>query len=138
MSDTPGWYTDPAEQQHVRCWDGTHWTQHTNAPNGDYAQQLAAAPAQPPSYGAQPAPSNSLATAGMVLGIVGAVIEWAGLLTLAAGVLAIVFGAAGMNRANRLGGLHKGRATAAITLGCVAILAYLLWGIVSLGIFWII
>jgi hypothetical protein len=74
----------------------------------------------------------------MVLGILGVVIEWAGVLTLAAGILALVFGMVGVSRANKLGGLHSGRAVAGIILGCIAILAYLFWGILTLGLFWFI
>ncbi len=82
--------------------------------------------------------SNGLATAALVLGILGAVIEWAGILTFAAGVLAIVFGAIGISKAGQLGGLGKGRALAGLLLGCLAIIAYLFWGLVSFGIFWFI
>lgn len=85
-----------------------------------------------------PAPSNSLATAGMVLGILGVVIQWGGVLTLTAGVLAVIFGVVGVSQANRLGGLNSGRAVAAIVLGCITVLAYLFWGLVTSGIFWLI
>ena len=77
-------------------------------------------------------PSNGMAVAGMVLGITCTVFCWWGLLTLAQVVLAITFGAVGLNRA-KAGAANRGMAIAAIVLGTVGFFAYLIFGFVTLG-----
>jgi len=74
----------------------------------------------------------------MILGICAVVIEWGGLLTLAASVLAVVFGSIGISRAEKLGNLNKGKAIAGLVLGCFGFCAYVFWGLVSIGILWFI
>ena len=93
----------------------------------------------------QPAPSyiaqlkvvgatNGQAVTGMVLGILAVIIEWGGLLTLGLAVAAIVFGAIGLGR-SRETGLGHGQAVTGVTLGIIGCVLYLVWGLVSLGLF---
>ena len=80
---------------------------------------------------------NGQAVAGMVLGILAVVIEWGGLLTLALAVSAIIFGAAGLSQ-SQAAGTGRGQAIAAVTLGIVGCVLYVIWGILSLGLFFLI
>lgn len=57
---------------------------------------------------------NSLATAAMVLGIVGAALLWVPFLNLILGTLAIVFGAIAMRRDTK-----RGQAIAGLVLGII-------------------
>ena len=81
--------------------------------------------------------SNGQAVAGMVLGILAVIIEWGGLLTLALAVTAIIFGAVGLNQSRETGSGH-GQAVAGVTLGIIGCVLYLVWGVVSLGLFFLI
>lgn len=81
--------------------------------------------------------SNGQAVAGMVLGILAVIIEWGGLLTLALAVSAIIFGAVGLNQSRETGSGH-GQAVAGVTLGIIGCVLYLVWGVVSLGMFFLI
>ena len=81
--------------------------------------------------------SNGQAVAGMVLGILAVIIEWGGLLTLALAVGAIIFGAVGLNQSRETGSGH-GQAVAGVTLGIIGCVLYLAWGVVSLGMFFLI
>ncbi len=131
----PGWYPNPDRTQTLRYWDGERWTEHSTLPavgTPPGAGQLAYGPA------IQSPETNGMATAGLVLGILGAVIEWGGILTLTAGILAIVFGSIGIGRAGRLGGTGRGRAITGLILGCFSLVAYLFWGLVTFGFLWII
>lgn len=131
----PGWYPNPDHTQTLRYWDGERWTEHSTLP------AVATQPgAVPMGYGPtiRAPETNGMATAALVLGILGAVIEWGGILTLTAGILAIVFGSIGIGKADRLGGTGKGRAITGLILGCFALVAYLFWGLVTFGFLWII
>ena len=76
--------------------------------------------------------SNGMAVASMILGITSIVFCWWGLLSLAQVVLAIVFGAMGLGRANA-SGIGRGQAIAGIICGCVGLMSYFIFGIVTLG-----
>ncbi|MGD0923891.1 MAG: hypothetical protein ABR926_01700 [Streptosporangiaceae bacterium] len=78
--------------------------------------------------------SNGQAVAGMVLGILAVVIEWGGLLTLGLAVSAIIFGAIGLSRSREVG-LGHGQAVTGVTLGIIGGVLYLVWGLLSLGLF---
>jgi hypothetical protein len=130
----PGWYPNPDGTPTTRYWDGAQWTAHTVIPPPGPYQQGPMVAGFPVAY---PAPTNGIATASLVLGLLGAVIEWGGLLTLAAGVLAVIFGAVGIGRAGRTNQGH-GRAVAGLILGCIAIVAYIFWGAVTAGVLWLI
>jgi hypothetical protein len=76
---------------------------------------------------------NSFAIAGMVLGICSIVFCWWGLLTLAMVVMAITFGSIGIHRAS--GGVgEKGMAVAGVACGAFGGLLYLIVGVISLGV----
>src|ERR1700753_4023713 len=96
----PGWYPDPDGEPALRYFDGHQWAPEVHAADpatGTYRPPMAVTPA------------NTLATVSLVLGVVAAVIEWGGVLTLLAAILAIIFGAVGRSRAGRIGGAGKGR-----------------------------
>jgi type II secretory pathway pseudopilin PulG len=63
---------------------------------------------------------NGMATAGMICGIVGIVTCWFPFIGLLAGLLGIVFGAIGMSKAGRLGGVGKGAAITGLVCGIVS------------------
>jgi hypothetical protein len=126
----PGWFPNPDGTPSQRFWDGRGWTDQVH-PNAIQSPAGYAMPVQ------MIVPSNGLATASLVLGLIGAIIEWGGLLTLTAGVLAIIFGAIGIGRSHQFGHGH-GRAVAGLVLGIIAIVAYLFWGLVTLGVFFLI
>ncbi len=86
---------------------------------------------------AQIQPSNGLGTASLVLGITSIVFCWWGLFSLAQVVLAIVFGAIGISRANQ-GATGKGLAVAGLICGVVGFAAYCFVGLVTLGVGFII
>lgn len=74
----------------------------------------------------QTAPSNGMAVAALVLGIIGLVLFftiWGGILL---GILAIVFGALGRSKAKE-GAPNRGLATAGFVLGIVAFISSLLF-----------
>jgi Domain of unknown function (DUF4190) len=111
-------------------------------PPADQQWQAAAQPAigwgaAPPGWAApaypQAAPGNGMAVASLVLGITSIIFCWWGLATLAQVVLAIVFGCLGMSRAAS-GARGRGMAIAGLVCGCVGALFYLLFGVFTLGI----
>jgi hypothetical protein len=69
-----------------------------------------------------PVPTNGLATAALVLGIIGAVLFWTVWAGILLGILATIFGAVGLSRTNR-GAPNKGMAVAGLVLGVLAIIA---------------
>lgn len=76
----------------------------------------APAPQQPQQQG------NGLAVAGMVLGIISIVLCWVPFLDQILALLAIIFGAIGMGKANKIGGTGKGFATAGLVMGIIAMI----------------
>ncbi len=86
-------------------------------------------PQQQPVYVVQ-GPTNGMATAALVLGILGTVFGlipvtfWLGIIL---GALGIIFGFLGISRANRMGGERKGMAIAGLVLGIVGVVAGVLW-----------
>ena len=86
---------------------------------------------------APPRPANGVAVASLVLGITSIVFSWWGLLTLLQVVLAVVFGAVGISKANR-GASNRGLAIAGLILGLIGLVIYFFIGLFSLGIGWII
>jgi hypothetical protein len=85
-------------------------------------------PAQVVSQVTQPAPTNGLATAGLVCGIVGLVLFWTIWGGIILGILGIVFGAVGRGRASQ-GAPNRGQATAGLTLGVAAVIGSILFTI---------
>ena len=80
------------------------------------------------SVAMQPSPKNGMATAGMILGIVGIVGCWLPFVGLLAGLLGIIFGAIGMSKAGRLGGLGRGAGITGLVCG---ILSFMLTGVMA-------
>ncbi len=79
-------------------------------------------PPPPPPAGA-PAATNGIAIAGMICGIVSILSAFLiALLGLITGILAVVFGVLGRNKALQSGGMGMGQATAGIATGAVGIL----------------
>jgi hypothetical protein len=68
-----------------------------------------------------PVPTNGLATAALVLGIIGVVLFWTIWVGILLGVLATIFGAIGVSRAKR-GAPNKGMAVAGLVLGILAMI----------------
>jgi hypothetical protein len=90
------------------------------APAGDM-------PAAPPPMPSAPAAtategSNGFAVASLVCGILAVVLFFTLWIPFVLGICAIVFGAIGISRANRMGGRQKGLAIAGIVCGVVGIL----------------
>ena len=69
--------------------------------------------------------ANGLATAGLVVGVLGVVLFWFPGVGFILAILAVVFGALGIGRAN-LGAGGKGQAVAALVLGVIGIILPLL------------
>jgi hypothetical protein len=83
----------------------------------------AAAPPPPGGYGVVP-PSNGMATAALVLGIVSICLFWAFGFGVVLGVLAVIFGIVGKRKASTLPGQPAaGRAVAGLVTGIVVWLA---------------
>jgi apolipoprotein N-acyltransferase len=83
-------------------------------------------PYPPPAPPAPAAPRTpGTAVAALVLGICSLVFCWWGLATLAMVVLAVVFGASSARR--------SGMGVAGLICGCVGFLAYLAFGVATLG-----
>jgi hypothetical protein len=107
-------------------------------PPADYPGLPVARPQPVPAVQYQPvmqapAARTGVATAALVLGIGSVIFCWWGLFTLAMVVLAITFGAIGIQRANE-NGAGKGMAVAGLVLGSVGAVAYFIFGIVTLGV----
>jgi hypothetical protein len=81
----------------------------------------------------RPVQGNGLAVASLVLGITSIVFCWWGLFTLVQVVLAVVFGGVATRAANQGAG-RKGMAIAGLVCGVVGFAAYVLFGISTLGI----
>lgn len=122
----PGWYTDPEQYGMERYWDGAAWSdQRRPASAIQPVQTVPVAVIAPGPVMAQSGPTNGLAVASLVCGIVGAVfalIPWTFWLAWILGILAIVFGAIGRKKADREPGAGKrSSANAGLILGVVAI-----------------
>ena len=65
---------------------------------------------------------NGLAVAGMVLGIIAIVLCWVPFLDQVLALLAIIFGAIGTGKANKIGGKGKGMAVAGLIMGIIAMI----------------
>ena len=93
-----------------------------NFPLSEYQFPQPPAPRPPVQHG------SGLPVASLVLGVCSLVFCWWGLATLAMVVLSITFGTVGLGRPGR------GMAVAGLVLGCVGGVAYLIFGIATLGV----
>ena len=104
-------------------------TEPTGIEPASTPQGLPAAP--PPMPGAPgmaiASASNGFAVAALVLGILSLVMFFTIWLPFLLGVLAIVFGALGITRANRIGGKQKGLAIAGLVCGAVGMVLAILF-----------
>jgi len=72
-------------------------------------------------YAASP-PSNGVAVAAFVLGVIAIVLSWIPLLDIVLAAPAVILGGLGISRANRTHGTGKGFAIAGLVLGAISIL----------------
>ena len=82
-------------------------------------------PAMPPPMPvvpARPAPTNGLAVASLVCGILAVILFFTIIFPIILGILAVIFGAVGISKANQGGG-HKALAIAGLICGVVGIAA---------------
>jgi hypothetical protein len=96
-------------------------TDSESRPRAPGASPLPPPPGQQP-YVQAPERSNGLATAALVLGIIGVFLFWTVWAGLLLGTLAIIFGAIGRSNAKH-GAPNQGSATAGLVLGIVSVLA---------------
>jgi hypothetical protein len=107
MSIVAGWYADPAGPGMLRWWDGTSWTL-TTAPMPSVPPQHSPYGAVPPGVTPDDGPWNTmdllvprartLGTRALVWGIVAILLP----IAFAPAVMALVFGAMGLDRSRRL------------------------------------
>jgi len=89
---------------------------------------MAYQPQPQPAYQAQP--SNGMAVASMVLGIVGLVFSFIPIIGVIAWplvILGIIFGGVGLSKANEVPGSPKGMAIAGLTCSLVGLLICIIW-----------
>ena len=138
MSSPAGWFPDPLGRYEHRYFNGSVWTADVSNggsrlvdPHGT-APQVSAGGAFPPPFGAvgavhgghEPPPSNGIAVAAMVCGIIAALIAWIPLLVIGGlilAILAVVFGIQGLKRA-RTSERGRGFAIAGLVTGVVGLL----------------
>lgn len=128
-----GWFPDPARRAELRYFDGQRWTAHVSTSGQSWAETgglnpsrpahpAGASPHAPVFVSVAPSPSNGLAVAALVVGIVGAVFGLIPLfffISLPLGVLALIFGLVGIRKASK-GGRRMGMAIAGTVLGLVS------------------
>jgi hypothetical protein len=130
-----GWYPDPAgETGLLRYWDGQAWTEQTQVkPNPDQLLNIGTPVTPAPVYApgqvipefvqAQPTKKDrkGMAVAGLVLGIVAVVFSCFTWVDMFVAVLAIVFGALGIQSS------RKKMAIVGLILGIVGIIFAVIW-----------
>lgn len=87
----------------------------------------------PLAYGMSAAPRNGLGTAALVLGIIGVVLSWIPGTGWALNILAIIFGAVGINRAKRGQATNKSSALAGLILGVIGLTVWIVILVVFLA-----
>lgn len=107
------------------------------ASDGNWYPPQGQAPPPPPGAHNQPQnPTNGLAIASMVTGIIAAVLFWAFGLSAIIGIVAVVLGFVGLSKSKNLPGrVGRGQAITGIVTGIVGIVAafFILVGIAALG-----
>lgn len=137
----PGWYDDPEAPDLLRWWDGRAWSdEHFAAKPVGEALNAAAQRARSIFAWAWPlavlfwvvpilmtlVPNAAAQTVGVVMSWIG------GLPVLVLAVLAIVFGAMGLVRAGRLGGIGRRAALTGLVGGVCILVAPVVLGVVGL------
>lgn len=106
-------------------------------PSGNYPQQPVGPPVGYPPYGYGPQQpyfvpqSNGIAVAAGIVGIISLLVSFIpffGLVGIPGGVVALVLGIIGRQRANSMGGLSKGMAITGIVTGSIAIVLPIVLG----------
>ena len=127
----PGWYPEPVTRRY-RWWDGIQWAFYDpNAPAAAAAAPVGPTPTNPYAGVVYPAtyrrPTNGMATASLVLGIIGILTCFLILPSL----LAVIFGTIGIIVANRRGGTGKGVAIWGLVLGGLVLATFVAAGLAS-------
>jgi hypothetical protein len=116
----PGWYANGGQQ---RYWNGTQWTAH-----------FAPLSVAPTFVQIVRTPTNGLALASLVLGIISVAFGWVPglgpLLTAPVWILAVIFGGLGVANAKKLGGLRLGMAWTGLWLGLSPIIISFVWAVI--------
>jgi hypothetical protein len=130
IATPPGWYPEPGTRRY-RWWDGIQWAFYP--PEGQEAGATVAVgavgptPTNPYSGVGYPTsyqhPKNSMATASLVLGLVGLVT----CTLFIPSILAVIFGIVGVQRAGQLGGVGRGKAIWGLSLGGFVLVVVLLY-----------
>ncbi len=119
IATPPGWHREPTTGRQ-RWWDGIQWAFYP--PERDEAGPTSTNPyagvALPTAY---QHPTNTMATASLVLGLVGLVT----CMLVVPSALAVIFGIVGVRRAGELSGVGKSKAIWGLSLGCFVLLIML-------------
>jgi len=127
----PGWHADPRARFELRYHNGRNWTADVATDGDRFVDPLGTRPQPPGTHqhshqqpGRYPQPSNRVATASMILGIVAICIGWMPFvvaLGLLAAVLALVFGIVGRRQA-AAGATGAGFARTGLITGAIGLL----------------
>jgi len=120
-----GWYVDPMGRYEHRYYNGRAWTSDVAADGQRFVDPLGLTPSPTPASNGPSSSSTNpgIATAAMVLGIVGVTLAWVPFvvaLGLVAAVLAVVLGIVGLRRARR-SGTSRGHAVVGLATGGAAL-----------------
>jgi RsiW-degrading membrane proteinase PrsW (M82 family) len=77
---------------------------------------------------------NGMAVAALVLGILALVLFFIWFLAPIMGLLAIIFGAVGISKANKIGGKGKGMAIAGLVCGVIGMLLSIVLVVIAVGV----
>ncbi|NNE11301.1 MAG: DUF2510 domain-containing protein [Ilumatobacter sp.] len=119
-----GWFPDPLGRHEYRFFNGRSWTSDVSDGGQRYVDPLGVDPGAPGGPGAL-GPTNSAATAAVVMGSIALVIAWVPFVVVAGlvlAVLAVVFGGRGLRR-SRAHGVGRGASVGGIVLGSLGIAA---------------
>jgi Protein of unknown function (DUF2510) len=122
-----GWFPDPYGRHDYRFFNGTAWTADVSDDGQRYVDPYGAAPRVPGAaagpIGPPPSPGNGAATAAITCGLIGLFFAWMPVFVvigIALGVLALVFGVRGVQRAGAGAG-GRSRAVAGVVAGGLAL-----------------
>lgn len=97
-------------------------------------QQYGFTPGPGPQMQMQQPPGNGMAVAALVLGILALVLFFIWFLAPIMGLLAIIFGAVGISKANKIGGKGKGMAIAGLVCGVIGMLLSIVLVVIAVGV----
>ena len=119
----------PGQQSPQQQWPGQQWPGQQPYPAQYLPQQM-----QPGALAMPKNPGSNSALISLILGICSVVLFFLGLLTAAAVVIAIVFSVKSRSTAQAAGWPVLGMATAGLVLGIVGGAFYILFGLFTLGV----